>query len=189
MSLINQDQDTLQLQLCVKTYTLSVKAGGGALRAVRITMMKTEMRKRARTAPITAPATAMELDLSAWDCSESRKRLLVEPQTKLNSWEGTEDKMSPCSSTTCCKSSGAVQKLHSKKDICCKLHTLPSMWTSLIMSDQYHTLQELPVRPNQATSPSSTAQTKGRNSSCCSDTCDISRRRVLQLKFGWLGNS
>lgn len=47
------------------TYTLSVKAGGGALRAVRITMMKTVMRKRARTAPMTAPATAMEFDLSA----------------------------------------------------------------------------------------------------------------------------
>ena len=48
-----------------------MKAGGGALRAVRITMMKTAMRKRARTAPITAPATAMALDLSAWDWSET----------------------------------------------------------------------------------------------------------------------
>lgn len=56
-----------------KTHTLSAKAGGGALRAVRITMMKTAMRKRARTAPMMAPAMAMELDLWAWDCSETKK--------------------------------------------------------------------------------------------------------------------
>lgn len=48
-----------------QTHTLSVKAGDGALRAVRITMMKTVMRKRARTAPMMAPAMAMELDLWA----------------------------------------------------------------------------------------------------------------------------
>lgn len=50
-----------------------MKAGGGALRAVRITMMKTVMRKRARTAPMMAPAMAMELDLWAWDCSETKE--------------------------------------------------------------------------------------------------------------------
>lgn len=42
------------------THTLSVYVGEGALRAVRRMMVKTVMRKRARTAPITAPAIAME---------------------------------------------------------------------------------------------------------------------------------
>lgn len=42
------------------THTLSVYVDGGALRAVRRTMVKTVMRKSASTAPITAPAIAME---------------------------------------------------------------------------------------------------------------------------------
>lgn len=61
-------------QLFVKTYTLSVKAGGEALRAVKMTTTKTAMRKRARTAPITAPATAMEFDLSSRDWSGTEER-------------------------------------------------------------------------------------------------------------------
>ena len=55
------------------TYTLSVKAGCRALRTVRITMMKMTRRKRARTAPMTAPATAMAFDLSAWDWPETEE--------------------------------------------------------------------------------------------------------------------
>lgn len=42
------------------TYTLSVCVCERALRAVRRTMVKMMMRKSASTAPITAPATAME---------------------------------------------------------------------------------------------------------------------------------
>lgn len=44
------------------------------MRAVRITMMETVMRKRARTAPMMAPATVMEFDLSAWDWPEAEQR-------------------------------------------------------------------------------------------------------------------
>jgi len=42
------------------THTLSEYVVGGVLRAVRSTMVKTVMRKSASTAPITAPAMAME---------------------------------------------------------------------------------------------------------------------------------
>lgn len=51
-----------------------MKGDGEVLRAVTITKVKTEMRKRASTAPITAPATVMELDLSARDWSEVEER-------------------------------------------------------------------------------------------------------------------
>lgn len=44
------------------------------MRAVRITMMEMVMRKRARTAPMMAPATVMEFDLSAWDWPGTEQR-------------------------------------------------------------------------------------------------------------------
>lgn len=47
------------------------------MRAVRMTMMETVMRKRARTAPMMAPATVMELDLSACDWPEAEQRHTV----------------------------------------------------------------------------------------------------------------